>query len=43
VILIKPGQYMDKWRLDATGIRPVANSDTKRALGLADVQQFHAK
>jgi hypothetical protein len=43
VILIKPGQYMDKWRLDATGIRSVANSEIKRALGLADVQQFHAK
>jgi len=43
VKLIKPGQYMDKWRLDASGIRPVANSEIKRALGFAEVQQFHAK
>ena len=40
VKLIKPGQYMDKWRLDASGIRSVPNSEIKRALGLAEVQPF---
>ena len=41
VTLIKPGQYMDKWRLDRNGIRPVENSAAKRALGLSDVQVFN--
>jgi len=40
VKLIKPGQYMDKWRLDKAGIQPVANTAVKRALGFADVQTF---
>lgn len=40
VKLIKPGQYMDKWRLDRTGIQPVANTVVKRALGFSDVQAF---
>ena len=33
VTLINPVQYMDKWRLDSTGVRPVDNSTIKRALG----------
>jgi len=36
--LLRPGQYMDKWRLDAKGIRPVENGKVKRALGFSDVQ-----
>ncbi len=31
--VIKPAQYMDKWRLDRTGVRPVANTEVKKALG----------
>jgi hypothetical protein len=33
VALVRPAQYMDKWRLDASGIRPVPNPAVKRALG----------
>ena len=33
VKLLKPVQYMDKWRLDRQGVRPVDNSAVKRALG----------
>ena len=33
VKLIKPTQYMDKWRLDRNGVRPVANTAIKQALG----------
>jgi hypothetical protein len=33
VRVIKPTQYMDKWRLDANGIRPVPNDAQKQALG----------
>jgi len=33
VKLLKPIQYMDKWRLDHAGIRPVANTAIKQALG----------
>jgi L-ascorbate metabolism protein UlaG (beta-lactamase superfamily) len=33
VAVIKPVQYMDKWRLDRTGVRPVANIEVKKALG----------
>ena len=40
VRLLKPGQYMDKWRLDRSGIRPVPNTAIKRALGFSDVQAF---
>jgi L-ascorbate metabolism protein UlaG (beta-lactamase superfamily) len=43
VQLLKPAQYMDKWRLDTSGIRPVANSEIKRALGLAEIQPHSAK
>ena len=31
--LVKPAQYMDKWRLDRSGIRPIDNSAVKGALG----------
>jgi hypothetical protein len=31
--LIKPEQYMDKWRLDNTGVRTITNAAVKRALG----------
>jgi len=43
VKLIKPAQYMDKWRLDASGIRPVANNEIKRTLGFTEVQSFAEK
>jgi hypothetical protein len=33
VHLVKPSQYMDKWRLDLKGVRPVPNDVTKKALG----------
>jgi len=33
VRLIKPGQYMDKWRLDRNGVRAIDNSAVKQALG----------
>ena len=36
VRLIRPAQYMDKWRLDRDGIRALENSAVKRALGFAD-------
>jgi hypothetical protein len=34
--LIKPQQYMDKWRLDTTGIESEGNDEVKRALGFSD-------
>ena len=33
VQLIKPKQYMDKWRLDRNGVRPLPNDVVKRSLG----------
>lgn len=33
VRLIRPVQYMDKWRLARTGVRPVGNVAVKRAFG----------
>jgi hypothetical protein len=33
VSVMKPAQYMDKWRLDRNGVRPVANTEVKKALG----------
>jgi hypothetical protein len=36
VRLIKPAQYMDKWRLDASGFRPIENTVVKHALGFKD-------
>lgn len=38
--LLKPGQYMDKWRLDRSGIRPLPNTAVKKALGFPDAQPF---
>ncbi len=35
VRLIKPNQYLDKWRLDRKGVRPVTNDVAKQALGFA--------
>jgi hypothetical protein len=40
VQLVRPGQYMDKWRLDRNGIRPVANAAVKSMLGFSEVQVF---
>jgi L-ascorbate metabolism protein UlaG (beta-lactamase superfamily) len=33
VQVVKPAQYMDKWRLDRKGVRPIANTEVKKALG----------
>ena len=33
VTLIRPLQYMDKWRLDLTGVHPISNDKVKKALG----------
>ena len=33
VTLVRPQQYMDKWRLDRSGIRSIPNGAVKRALG----------
>lgn len=38
--LLKPAQYMDRWRLDKSGIQPLANTEVKRRLGLSEVQPF---
>lgn len=35
VRVVTPLQYMDKWRLDRTGIRAIPNDDVKRALGFS--------
>lgn len=40
VDLVEPRQFMDKWRLDHQGIRPVANPAVKQALGFSEVQPF---
>ena len=40
VKLIKPTQYMDKWQLDHNGVRPVANTAIKQALGFSEAQPF---
>jgi hypothetical protein len=31
--VMKPVQYMDKWRLDRAGVRPIPNLEVKKALG----------
>lgn len=36
VELLKPRQYLDKWRLDVDGIVPEANERVKRALGFSE-------
>ncbi len=33
VAIVRPVQYMDKWRLDRGGVRPVPNIEVKKALG----------
>ncbi len=33
VTFVQPRQYMDKWRLDRTGVTPVENKVAKRTLG----------
>ena len=33
VQMVKPVQYMDRWRLDRNGVRPIPNADVKKALG----------
>ena len=33
VQLLKPNQYLDKWRLDPNGVRPLQNDAVKQALG----------
>lgn len=38
VRVVKPLQYMDKWRLDRTGIRSVANTNVKQALGFSSTR-----
>jgi hypothetical protein len=35
--LVVPAQYMDKWRLDRSGVRLVPNADVKRALGFKEL------
>jgi hypothetical protein len=34
VTLVRPAQYLDRWRLDRTGVHAVANDAPKRTLGL---------
>jgi hypothetical protein len=34
VALVRPAQYLDRWRLDRSGVHTVANDAPKRALGL---------
>jgi hypothetical protein len=43
VKLLKPAQYMDKWQLDRSGIRPVPNNAVKDALGFPELQSFPGK
>jgi hypothetical protein len=40
VKLLRPAQYMDRWRLDREGVASVANTEVKRALGFSEVQPF---
>jgi hypothetical protein len=35
VTLVRPAQYLDRWRLDRNGVHAVANDAQKRALGLS--------
>ena len=34
VRLVRPAQYLDRWRLDRTGVHPIVNDSAKLALGL---------
>jgi hypothetical protein len=38
VQLVNPHQYLDKWRLDRRGVRPVQNDAVKQALGFSKGQ-----
>lgn len=38
VRLVRPRQYYDRWRLDRTGVHPVANDSLQRALGFSTVR-----
>ena len=40
VALVRPGQFMDKWRLGVDGVRPVDNRAVKQGLGFSDAQTF---
>lgn len=40
VELIRQQQYMDKWRLDREGVRPIDNHAAKQALGFAEIQNL---
>ena len=40
VTLVTPKQFMDKWRLDSTGIRELDNRVVKETLGFSNVQAF---
>jgi hypothetical protein len=33
ITLVRPSQYMDKWRLDRSGVRPIDNAQMKKSLG----------
>jgi hypothetical protein len=35
VQLVRPAQYLDKWRLDVTGIHAIANDQARQSLGIA--------
>lgn len=35
VQLLRPNQYLDKWRLDRSGMRPIQNDAAKQALGFS--------
>ena len=41
VTLVTPKQFMDKWRLDSTGIRELDNRVVKETLGFSNVQSNH--
>jgi hypothetical protein len=43
VRLLRPAQYMDKWRISARGTQPIANTRIKRTLGFSEVQDFAAQ
>lgn len=32
-VVVRPAQYMDKWRLDRSGVRQIDNTEVKKALG----------
>jgi len=40
VQMLKPEQYMDKWRLGRNGVTPIENTAVKRALGFSNLQAF---